>query len=124
MDHVPTLQGRRILVFDDDYGVSQAITLLLEGEGAEVIGPVGWAEEALALIDSQGTTLNAALLDIDLHGERSYAIADALASRGIRFAFATGYGAEAIAPAYRDVPRCQKPFKVENLVKALSTTRA
>jgi len=63
---------------------------LLEGEGAEVIGPVGWAEGALALIDSQGTTLDAALLDIDLHGERSYAIADALASRGIRFAFATG----------------------------------
>ncbi|WP_249221397.1 hypothetical protein [Cupriavidus sp. KK10] len=67
MDHVPTLQGRRILVIEDDYGVSQAITLLLEGEGAEVIGPVGWAEEALALIDSQGTTLDAALLDIDLH---------------------------------------------------------
>jgi CheY-like chemotaxis protein len=124
MDHVPALQGRRILVIEDDYGVSQAITLLLEGEGAEVIGPVGWADEALALIESQGTTLDAALLDIDLHGEGSYAIADALASRGVRFAFATGYSGEAIAPAYRDVPRCQKPFKVEDLIKALSTPRA
>lgn len=44
----------KYLVIEDDYGVSQAITLLLEGEGAEVIGPVGWAEEALALIGSAG----------------------------------------------------------------------
>ncbi|MFJ4290902.1 hypothetical protein ACIP1U_14105 [Cupriavidus sp. NPDC089707] len=102
MDHVPTLKGRRILVIEADYGVSQAIMFLLEGECAAVIGLVGWADDALALIGSQGTTLDAALPDIDLHGERSYVI----------------------APAYRNVPRCQKPFKVEELVKALSTTRA
>ena len=114
MDLVSALRGRRILVIGDDYGISHAITLLLEGEGAELIGPIGWADEALALIDSQGTTLDAVLLDIDLHGERSYAVADAQTSWEIRFAFATGYGIEAIASAYRDVPRCQNPFKVED----------
>jgi CheY-like chemotaxis protein len=120
---VPTIQGSRILVVEDDYLVAQVLVDLLEDAGAEVIGPVGWIDEAIALIEDDNQKLDGAVLDVNLHGKKSYPVADALAARSVGFVFATGYDAGIIEHKYRDYPRCEKPFRQSALIAALSTSR-
>lgn len=114
------LEGLSILVVEDDYLVALALSALLEIAGAIVVGPVAWAQDALALLDVDEHYIDVAILDIDLNGEKSYAVADELTLREIRFIFATGYGVDSIDIAYRHHPRCQKPFDHQTLFNTLA----
>jgi DNA-binding response OmpR family regulator len=113
------LQGKRILVIEDEYLVAQVVVEFLEEAGAEVVGPFGWVDDALAFIESHHSTFDAAVLDVNLHGEKSYPIADAFAANNVMFVFTTGYGADALDSRYLDFPRCQKPLNQQALVAAL-----
>jgi CheY-like chemotaxis protein len=113
------LQGQRIMVVEDDYLVALALSSVLEEAGASVVGPVSRVQEAVTLVEEGREQIDVAILDVDLDGEKSYAVADALVSRHIRFIFATGYGADAVDRQYRQYPRCQKPFDHQVLFKAL-----
>jgi DNA-binding response OmpR family regulator len=115
-----TLLGRRILVVEDDYWVAQILLQLLEDAGAEVVGPFGYLDEALAFIAAQKGTFDGAILDINLHGAKSYSIADVLAADKVPFIFTTGYGPAGIEAPYADYPRCAKPFNGRALIAALS----
>ena len=114
------LQGRRILVVDDDYLVALVVVDFLEAAGAEILGPVGHADEAIALIEANGTAIDGAVLDVNLHGAKSYPVADALAAHQIGFIFATGYAADAVDGGYLKYPRCEKPFNERTLVATLA----
>ncbi|MFC7739415.1 response regulator [Roseomonas sp. GCM10028921] len=114
------LRGRRLLVVEDDYGIANDMARFLEDAGAEVVGPAGTVEDALELVESEATALDAAALDINLHGERVYPVADALAARGVPFVFATGYDAQVIPEAYVGVPRLEKPVDKAQLARALA----
>lgn len=114
------LEGRRILVIEDDYLVAQVLCDLLEELGAVTVGPIGWASEALAFIESSEANFDSAIIDVNLHGEKSYPVAEALMRRNVRFALATGYGADGLDEAYRSLPRCEKPFDQNALIAALS----
>lgn len=115
-----SLQGQRIMVVEDDYLVALALSATLEEAGATVIGPIARAQEAVILIEEGREHIDVAILDVDLNGEKSYAVADALALRHIRFVFATGYGVDAVDRQYRQYPRCQKPFDHQALFRALT----
>ena len=65
------LQGRRILVVEDDYLVAQSLCALLEEAGATIVGPFGWADEALKFVEAHRDAFDSAVLDVDLHGEKS-----------------------------------------------------
>lgn len=52
------------------------------------------------------------MLDVNLNGQKSYSVADALTARSLPFAFVTGYGEDALMSDYRRFPRLQKPFKL------------
>ena len=114
------LRGRRLLVVEDDYGIANDMARFLDDAGAEVVGPAGTVEDALELVESEATALDAAALDINLHGERVYPVADALAARGVPFVFATGYDAQVIPEAYAGVPRLEKPVDRAQLARALA----
>lgn len=118
----PVLHGRRILVVEDEYVLAQLVCDALEAAGAVVLGPVARVQRALELITRETAGLDAAILDIDLGGERSYAIADTLAGRGVRFVFTTGYAADAIAAPYEAYPRLEKPYDTADLLAALALT--
>jgi hypothetical protein len=75
----------------------------LQDVGCHIIGPVPRLAQGLALATT--ASLDGALLDINLAGERCFPIAEALAARDIPFAFLTGYGDFAIPPEYRGAPR-------------------
>ncbi len=60
------------------------------------------------------------MLDVNLDGRKSYAVADALSARGVPFVFSTGYNADTLAEGYRDRPVLGKPFRDVQLVEALT----
>ena len=123
MTHDRLLQGRRILVIEDDFLVAEILTEMLEEAGATILGPIGWRDEALAFVNHDSTRFDTVVLDINLHGQPSYPIADALIARDIQFVFMTGYGAGALEAAYRGYPRCEKPFEQKALLAALAPAR-
>jgi DNA-binding response OmpR family regulator len=114
------LRNRRILVIEDDYWVAQVLVDVLAEAGAQVIGPLGWIEEALAFIGSHKDAFDSAVLDLNLHGTKSYPIADALMAQQVPFIFTTGYGTAGIDPPYDEHPRCPKPFNRNALLAALA----
>jgi CheY-like chemotaxis protein len=80
-------------------------------------------DEGVGAVNDSDGALDCAVLDINLHGLKSYPIADALKARNIPFVFTTGYSGEAIPDAYRSFPRYEKPFNPERLITALSAAK-
>lgn len=112
------LTDRRVLVVEDEYFLADDIAAALRQLGAEVIGPVSNSEEALAEISVQ-TSIDIAVLDVNLGEGASYPVAEALRARNIPFVFGTGYEAAHLEAGYEDVPRWQKPFNPDALVRTL-----
>ncbi|CAN7623294.1 response regulator [Phenylobacterium sp. LjRoot97] len=102
-----SLAGRRVLVVEDDWLLAQEVVGLLQRAGVVVLGPAPRIEDALRIIAAGD--LDAALLNINLSGEMSYPIADALAARQVRFAFLTGYTAEVVPARFSATPLYEKP---------------
>jgi CheY-like chemotaxis protein len=97
-----------ILVLDDEPLISMLLEDWLAELGCETIGPVQSVQSALDAIAR--TAPDAAILDVSLRSENSYSVADVLRGRGVRFAFATGHGANALAPRFKDAPVLAKPY--------------
>lgn len=108
------LAGKRVLIVEDEYFIASDLKRALNGQNAIVVGPVGDVEAALDLADNG--PLDAAILDVNLEGAFSYAIADRLDARGVPFLFLTGYDSWALPPDYREVPRLPKPFSTGALL--------
>jgi CheY-like chemotaxis protein len=113
------LAGLRILVIEDDFLVGETVLAMLEDEGADVVGPIGSVDEALAFVAEQAEALSGVVLDLNLHGTKSYPIADALMRRKVPFVFMTGYGRDALDEAHRNCPHCIKPATRHVLLAAL-----
>ncbi len=112
----------RILIVEDEMLVAMNIEDMLLDLGHEVAGLASRLEPALSLA-SEGE-FDLAMLDVNLAGQTSFPIAAVLASRGIPFFFATGYGVKGIAEEYRSYPVLQKPFRAHDLEIALREATA
>jgi DNA-binding NtrC family response regulator len=113
------LQGCRVLVVEDEYLLADDISHALAKAGAEVLGPFPSVEEATSFISS-GVGIDAAVLDVNLRGDMIFPVADALAKRGIPFAFATGYDRWALPERFTSAPRIEKPFQASKIATALA----
>jgi DNA-binding response OmpR family regulator len=112
------LEGIRVLVVEDQFLVATLIKDMLEAAGCVVLGPIPRVAEALDAVD-QGT-YDAAVLDVNLGGDRIDPVADALSRRSVPFAFVTGYGTGALPREFADRPRLCKPFKMAELIGLLA----
>jgi CheY-like chemotaxis protein len=112
------LEGLRVLVVEDNLLLAEVTKLLLEDSGGQVVGPAGWLQRGLELAEQE--KLDGAILDINLHGEMSFPIAEVLRTRGVPFIFVTGYEDRSIVPmAYRSAPRLDKPVAEDRLIEVL-----
>jgi CheY-like chemotaxis protein len=102
------LQGRRILIVEDEFFIAVQIEDTLQSFGCETIGP--FATPELALQASRRERFDVAVLDINLSGRMVYPVADELLTRSIPFMFLTGYSHADLPEAYRSLPRLNKPF--------------
>ena len=91
---------------------------MLADLGCEAVTRAATVKQALMLIETG--VFDAALLDMNLGGDKSSPIADALAARHVPFIFATGYTSENMREGYRDRPVLKKPFRYEDLSGALT----
>jgi CheY-like chemotaxis protein len=112
-----SLSGRRILVVEDEMMVLMLIEDMLGDLGCEAVSTAATVDQALALMD--GRTFDVAMLDVNLNGQNSYPVADALAARDIPFVFSTGYSDHVTKAGYPGRPVLQKPFRFEQLVEVL-----
>ena len=111
------LRGRNILLVEDEYYIAYAMQCGLEDAGARVVGPAAFVGDALALLDRE--LVDGAVLDVSLDDEKVFPVAEALTTRGIPFVFATGYDTSDLPPAWRHVPRCEKPVDPATVARAL-----
>jgi hypothetical protein len=61
-----------------------------------------------------------AVIDINLHDELAYSIADELDRQQIPFVFATGYDANSIPSRYGHIMRWEKPLELVKIVNGLA----
>jgi CheY-like chemotaxis protein len=113
------LSGRRVLVVEDEMLVLLNIEAVLADLGCAAIFAAATVARALALMEAQRFDL--AMLDVNLGGETSYLVADALALRSIPFVFSTGYGHHGIEARFGDRPVLRKPYSEEQLGAALAS---
>lgn len=111
------LKDRRILIVEDSLVVSVFAVEALEELGCKIAGPAHNLAVARELAESE--TLDAALVDIRIRGEKSFAICDILAARGVPFVLTSGYADWPIPERWSDSLQLPKPFKVEDLELAL-----
>ena len=108
---------KRALVVEDEVLIAVLVEEMLQDLDCEVAALSTHLDEALRLAET--AVFDFAVLDINLHGLKSFPVADALASRGVPFLFATGYGANALPDRHGTAVILQKPFSLEELRDAL-----
>ena len=111
------LEGKRILVVEDEPLVAMLLEEMLHDLGCQVVGPAYSLREGERL--AAESELDAAILDVNLNGEMSDPIANALRVRGVPFTLATGYGKSAPMAADGEVPVLQKPYPAAKLEAVL-----
>ena len=106
---------RRVMVAEDSLLILVALEILLEQHGMRIAGQASTLAEALALAKTGNVDI--AILDIRLHDEMVFPVADLLRQRGIPTIFTTGYALSDIRPArFADVPIIQKPYDGDALM--------
>jgi CheY-like chemotaxis protein len=114
--------ARRVLVVEDDVMIRMLIEDMLSDLGFAVAAEASKVHEALAAVKS--ADIDVAILDVNLSGETTGPVAEALAARGTPFVFATGYGEHGLPEQFRDRPLLKKPFQIDNLKRILDTALA
>ncbi|WP_421693916.1 response regulator [Aestuariivirga sp.] len=112
------LNGKRILVVEDEALIAVMVEDMLTDMGSSVVGPAATIEAALKLAATE--MLDAAVLDVNVRGERIDPVADALLARGVPMLFATGYGEVKLANGHRATV-IDKPYTQDKLARGLAS---
>ena len=104
---------KRVLLVEDEPLVSMMLADMLSAFGHKVDGP--YSRFSDAILAAKCNNLQAGILDVNLGGEKTYAVADILANRKIPFAFVTGYGPDTIVSQFSHAPVLQKPIEAAKL---------
>jgi len=110
--------GCRVLLVEDEAMLRMLLEDMVEDLGYELAGSAGSIEEARTLIETM-PGIEVAIVDVNLGGEASFPVAEALRARQVPFLFSTGYGADGIPGDFRDVPLLGKPYRRDDIHSAL-----
>jgi CheY-like chemotaxis protein len=119
------LQGKRVLIVEDETVIAMALAEWALSSGAKLVEAVRTVNAALDVIAS--TDLDVAILDVHLRDQNAFLVADALVARHIPFIFETGYMKRRDIPVrFTSVPCLEKPFPlaaVFNVLEAVLTSK-
>jgi CheY-like chemotaxis protein len=92
----------------------------------DILGELGWTLVGQAMSLTQAEKLassveqpDAAILDVNLGGQKVFSAAAILAGRGVPIVFATGYGRDGLPPEWQDRPVIVKPYSQRDVAMAL-----
>ncbi len=112
------LEGRRIFIVEDSPVVADDSAEILRELGCEVVGPAGNMASALELAEAEG--FDAAIVDINIRGGKSFAVLKILEARGIPFLVTSGYADWTLPEEWVERPRLLKPYTADMLRVKLS----
>ena len=118
------LNGRRVLVVEDEALVSMLLEDMLIDLGCTVLGPLMRIRDALNFIAESGPQIDIAILDVNIAGEVSFSVAEALQALGKPFVLSTGYDDGGIDLRWRDRPILRKPYLASQLEAVLGQALA
>lgn len=119
LQSVSVLEGRVVLLVEDESLVSMLAEDILREAGCEVLLAMR-LDEALRI--AMEAELDVAILDVNLgQGQTSYAVADVLSERDIPFLFATGYDRSGLDDRFDGCPWLQKPYSPPRLLAQLAS---
>lgn len=111
------LNGRRILILEENSQVADLLADMVTRFGCEVLGPVEQVSDALDVIS--GVTVDAAILDVSIKGEISFVLADELTRRGTPYAFASGNKTPESIARYAPASIITKPYTEQHIFAVL-----
>lgn len=111
------IRGCKVFIVEDDAMLMMLLEDLLGEMGCEIAGTAARLDDALAKCTS--VAFDVAMLDVNLRGERSFPVAEALQRVGKPFVLVTGYNTTILPPALRSAPLLQKPYRRQELGVAL-----
>lgn len=116
---VPMTDSRpTILVVEDEFWIALVVQSTLEAAGFRVLGPAHNVEAAMLCLEHDRP--DAALMDVQLIGETSVPVAEALIERGVPFVVSSGVGSQIKAyPVFNGRSNMGKPVDPAELVTAL-----
>ena len=111
------LKGASVLIVEDDHLLAEALQVSLQHAGCVALEPADSVAGAFKAMER--CEVDVALLDVRLHGELVFPLADALASRGVPFVFVTSHPRRDIPQQHRFRPFISKPFRDADLLGGL-----
>ena len=113
------LEGRTVLIVEDDATIALDLALAFGKAGCTVLGPANTVAGAFALMADN--RIDAVLLDVTLkRGELSFEVADALEALRVPFVFVSGHSTALMPPKHRDRLFFDKPYQSNEVVDALT----
>lgn len=107
----------KVLVLEDEWLIADQIESALLAAGYDVIGPIGRVRQAIELLND--TSVDVAILDINLHEDRSFVVAERLAESATPFVFLSGYSDLEIPASFSGRPLMQKPVDPDDLCRVI-----
>jgi PAS domain S-box-containing protein len=117
MKEADSQSGPRLLLVEDELVVGMFMQEALESIGYRPTNPIGHLAEAVAAAKTE--RFLGAVLDMNLHGEIVYPLAELLTSQHVPFLFVTGYAPHTIDARFSSIPILQKPVLEEQLAMTL-----
>ena len=113
----------RILIAEDEAVIALEEEDLVRGLGYEVVGPVGYLDDALRIVATDD--IDGAILDIHLTGNSTFfSVAAELNHRGVPFLFVTGLDTGGVTSLFPRARVVRKPFDRDALRMAISDMMA
>lgn len=114
--------SKSILIVEDEAMIGMMLEDYLETLGYQLHAVASSVEEACVHAREGG--FDAALVDCNLQGEKSWPVADILAEQAIPFIFATGGMADDLPSHHAGRPTLAKPFTIGAVERALGKVLA
>jgi len=114
--------GDEVLLVEDEPLVAMMLTDMLTELGLRVNGPHGTLSTALAA--AKIAESKAAILDVNLAGDKIYPVADLLHGQKVPFVFVTGYARDSIDKRFSETVVLQKPIERQKLRAVLGCDAA
>jgi CheY-like chemotaxis protein len=112
------LHGLKVLVLEDSALIAMHLEEMLAEAGCIVVATLDTVGGALDFI--RRYPVDAAVLDVNLRGEKVFSVAAELKSRHIPFVFSTGAGERFVPAQFDGAPHLSKPFEPAELHAALA----